>query len=139
MEKHEFIHDASCTECGVELRTMTFPPHVLDPLPGGYVDGDGVFWPTCRRCGRIHPTRPITLQAGRDIATEARIAALEKDNEALLADRERFTWLVECLGFDVKVGEADPDDFDDGERPVVDAWRLAIDCAIALGKAESRE
>lgn len=74
MAEHEFIHDASCTECGVQLRTMTFPPHALKPLKGGYVDGDGKFWPTCGVCGRIHRT---------DTA-EARIATLEAENAALL-------------------------------------------------------
>lgn len=51
---HGWIHDASCAECGAKARAVTFEPHELEPLPGGLVDHYGVFWPTCRRCGRTH-------------------------------------------------------------------------------------
>lgn len=74
-KQHEWIHDASCPDCGARARSVLFPPHPLEPLPGGFIDANGGFSPTCRRCGRTHRTE----YAGPRVATISGGAADEID------------------------------------------------------------
>lgn len=82
----------------------------------------------------------IALELCRDVADwhEAEVATLTTERDRYRADSERFEWLAGALDFDVKLGDADPEEFvtEENQSPV-DAWRKAVDCVLGLGRAEA--
>ena len=49
--------------------------HPLAPLPGGLVDSEGVFWPTCAICGKTHLTPDDGWLARHDAEVRAPLLA----------------------------------------------------------------
>jgi hypothetical protein len=65
------------------------------------------------------------------------LRALRESHDA--KDTARFEWLTNMLDFDVTVSEADPCDWADENVSIADAWRKAIDHAMALEQSMTGE